>query len=190
MQASKILGSLVILCISISSAIADVPKWEASTGFPQLLRAGKYGYAMGELDGYWNLGYMKFGVGKVGFESYGVEAGLRTPIYKKLFGSLSAGWMSFTGAADVTGVAVDGASVANSVTVQLLGFYFMPSLGGRFPITDSIEYGFDIGLQIPVLAWGFIAADGNSSLITQGGGIQRLAYLPLPHITLIRISWK
>lgn len=190
MPASKILGLLVILCISINSSIADIPKWEASTGFPQLLRAGKYGYSMGEFDAYWNLGYLKFGAGKVGFESYGIEVGLRAPIYKRLFGSLSGGWMSFTGVADVSGVIVDNVAVANSVSVQLLGFYFMPSLGGRFPISDSIEYGFDIGLQIPVLAWGFIAADGNSGLITQGGGIQRLAYLPMPHITLIRISWQ
>lgn len=186
----KTLGSLVILFTLIRSAHADIPKWEASTGFPQLLRAGKYGYLMGEFEGYWNAGFMKIPAGRVSVQSYGIEAGLRTPLYKRLYASLATGWMSFTGGADVSSIAIESGPVASQVSVQTLGFYFMPSIGGRFPISDSLEYGFDIGLQIPVLAWGYIAADGSTSGLTQGDAIQRLAYLPIPHITLIRISWR
>lgn len=185
----KTLGLLVILFISIDLSHADIPKWEASTGFPQLLRAGKTGYNMGGFEGYWNVGFFQLGVSRVWLQSYGVEAGLRTPIYKKLFASLGLGFMSFRGAGDVSSVQVDGAAVANNVSVHTLGFYFMPSIGGRFPLSEAIEYGFDIGIQIPVLAWGYVAVDGNAGLASQSG-IERLAYLPLPHITLVRISWK
>ncbi|MCM0605175.1 MAG: hypothetical protein KA715_03725 [Xanthomonadaceae bacterium] len=186
----KTFGLLVTLFTLISSVHADVPKWEASTGFPQILRAGKYGYQIGEFEGYWNAGFMKFGISRIGLESYGIEVGIRTPVYKKIYASLSAGWMSFTGAVDLSSIAIETGPVASTVSAQLLGFYFMPAIGGRFPISDSLEYGFDIGLQIPVLAWGFMASDWITTSVTQGATIQRLAYLPVPHITLVRISWR
>ena len=109
-----------------------------------------------------------------------------------LFFSPLLGYRTFSASADLSSIRLDGVSIASSGAVTIGSLYAGFSIGADFAITKSLRYGFDLGLQLPLVGNGSMeivdTPGGNATTVTSRG-LTHIGEIVLPQLTLIRLSY-
>lgn len=177
---------------------------EAAIALPQPIKIGAELALPGlsRLRPYGDAGYawVPFSSGSKSLRVYSLEAGARYfPWEERFFASAALGFRYLGFSTDVSSFKIDDQAVATDGTIATKAFYAGLTLGAEFPLTSKLSFGFDIGLQIPLVAWGSLdlsdsttGADSSNSelLAVDSNGISRIAKLVLPQITLFRLRWN
>ena len=168
---------------------------------PQPLKLGVEAYVNPSIRPIFNLGYIKVPLGKNrSVTAASVEAGARfSPWAKWNFFGASLGYRHLNLTTDISAFKIEDESLASLASVDLNTFYFAPTWGCRFALTQRLFIGFDLGLQIPLISSGSLKledlqsgqnSDNNERLrIDSDLSMSRVAGLLIPQVTLVRLTW-
>lgn len=168
---------------------------------PQPLKLGVEAYSNPSIRPVLNFGYIKvpFGINR-SVTIASVEGGARfSPWAKWNFFGAAIGYRHLNLTTDISAFKIEGESLATVGSVDLDTFYFAPTWGCRFSLTQRLFIGFDVGAQIPLISTGALRledaqtgqnSENNEVLRTDSErSMSRLAGLLLPQVTLVRLTW-
>lgn len=183
------------------------PEWrispQISMTFPQPIQFGaefRKGLSS-NLRPFGEFGYLRLPIsgGSKSFKVFSTQVGLRFfPRNGSFFILAGMGYRYLGLAADVSAFKIDGDVEVTQGSVGLRTFFTRFALGGDFQISNHLQLGFDVGIQYPLLGGADInlvdtATGENSSnsaiLYVDSTPMNRVAKLPLPQITLLRLTW-
>lgn len=195
--------------MSLSASLAsaeEVPlAWlpRASIGAPHFLQGGAEAFYRPDQRAFADA----FGVylplaGQKSIGLYGLRAGAKWYPWhpKNWFAAASLGYHRGLLSANMSQFQIEGTMIADNGVLDVNAIYFSPHFGIELPLSEKFTCEFDIGLQVPLIAWGSLfvenrstgANSNNSADLTlkNANYISRIATIPLPEITLFRLKWK
>lgn len=98
----------------------------------------------------------------------------------------------------LSSLVINNQVLATNASVFLSTFYIVPGFGAEFPLSKRLRFSFDLGVQVPWIAFGGMAlvnqnngtdSSSTSSLQVDSDSISRIAWLILPQITFFRLTW-
>jgi hypothetical protein len=208
----------IIIWISIllfpckTQATTESIQWGPEVGFsfPQPIQVGAQISCSGSAlfcDPHWKY-YLDTGFFPVPLSSnsrkleiFSVETGARiTPFSFPLTFTLGLGYRTiFFSTQDVSAFLLDGASVASDASLTFSTFYFGPSIGWEFTLSNQLALGIQAGMQFALIGNGSLflsnqstgANSSNSALLEtdSGASLRRVASLVIPSLTLMRLTW-
>lgn len=174
---------------------------EFMIALPQPLKLGVEAYKNPSIRPVFNFGYIKIPLGKGrSVTAASVEAGARfSPWAKWNFFGAAFGYRHLNLTTDISAFKIEDESLATLASVDLNTFYFAPTVGCRFSLTERLFIGFDVGTQIPLISSGSLRledtetgqnSDNNDRLrIDSDRSMSRVAGLLIPQVTLVRLTW-
>lgn len=154
------------------------------------------------LRGFGSIGYVPVplpGSGK-SLSIFSIQAGARYFPWKRgFFGAFCLGYRHIAFSADTSAFKLDDVVVATNGTIDLHTVFLGSSLGAEFSLSQSLTFGFDLGLQLALMGSGRMnlvdsqtGTDSSNSdilAINDPSSMERVAKLLLPQITLFRLTW-
>lgn len=215
---TRLLSAFVLLMISSgwqaqaadesganASAVPSGGRWKIAPEFmiaaPQPLKIGVETYVNPSIRPVINFGYIKIPLGKERSASaMSIEAGARfSPWAKWNFFGAALGYRHLNFTTSIAAFKIEDESLASMASLDLNTFYFSPTVGCRFSLTQRLFIGFDVGTQIPLISSGSIRledkesgrnSDNNDRLrIDSDRSMSRIAGILIPQVTLLRLTW-
>jgi hypothetical protein len=220
------LGSLRILALigmmAISQAMADETKPILETtqpemtsnrvvlapivalAFPQPLLVGiEVSRLSSSLRGYLEAGPFRYPISSAdrAVSLYSIESGFRwMPLSKILLLNLGVGYRRVGFQGNLSSLTVEGEVIATGAEISFSTFYVTPSIGIELSLSQNLKCAFDLGAQVPLLAWGKMGVENQNNgtnsenaqilEIDSSDPMRRIAMLAIPKVTLFRLIWS
>jgi len=176
---------------------------QLSGSFPQPLQIGAelQSLSLPALKAYGAIGFFQypFTGGDRSLNTLSARLGARYfPNQNWYFGSAGFGYRTISFNANLSSFTIDNQVLATTDTITLRTFFFELALGTDFKLSKALSLGFDVGVQIPLIAsaqMNLVNANtgqnsSNSSLLAvDSSPMTRIAGLLLPELTFFRLTW-
>jgi hypothetical protein len=203
------LSGLGIALLSQTAFAVEKLHWgpEVAVSLPQPLQIGARAFCEGDeffckenLHAFMNAGYFYLPISSKSISAMSAELGARYfPFGKIFYLSGGVGYRAITLSADTSLFEIDDETIATDSQLNLRTLYFASALGASFSLSETLSISFDVGLQSPIMGSGNIHLSNdntgehsnNSDLlrVDSDPAVSRIARLPLPRITLFRLTW-
>jgi hypothetical protein len=201
-------GLVLLLLLLPQNALSEVKLApEVSVSFPQAFQVGVQGFCTEggwicspNLSGYFDLGgiYYPMGSNDRSLGVFSLETGARYYFSEShWFGGLALGFRNLGLSADLSSFRIDGEALATQGSIQLSTLYLSPVVGARFSLGNQYLFEFNLGVQVPFYANGFLflrndknGQNSDNSAVLQTDSkvaFSRIAALIVPSFTVFRV---
>ncbi len=201
---SSLIIFLSLLSLDLHASATTSEAKEKSTLFypqfgislPQPFTIGVEAYRIGaeDLRVFIDTGYIQLPqIGAVVIKEFSVNAGVRYYPWNNWFytsGALGYRWLNFSTSSIGALKSADGEVLANTLAINFMSFYTAIAFGFNVYASSKINFGFEIGAQLPMMGSSSQEIELNSTKeVTGSDAFARIARFPIPQITLFRLSW-
>jgi hypothetical protein len=179
------------------------PEFLVTAPQPLLLGLEAFYERLPEIKFFFDGGYVQFpfSIESKGIKELTLETGIRYSPFQNWFRfGLGLGYRKIGFFTNISAFQIDGETLATGAQLNLSTFYLSPMIEALFQVSEHVDIGFGLGLQIPLFYSGTMNLEnqnnGNNSSNTDVlsvdslGSMTRIAGLVLPRLTLFHLVWR